>query len=95
MDVEDNSHGKVVGMFIIKAKVTAHIAYAPSLMSQELTTIFHTEVASTGCRREEQRYRFTRDTYTSPFQREATMCGSSLRPVLQWVDSNYIQIGGP
>lgn len=54
MDVEANSHGKVVGMVIIKAKVTAHIACAPSLMSQELTTIFHTEVASTGCRREEQ-----------------------------------------
>lgn len=54
MDVEANSHGKVDGMFIRKAKVTAHIACAPSLMSQELTTIFHTEVASTGCRREKQ-----------------------------------------
>lgn len=71
MDGEANSHRKVVGMFIIKAKVTAHIACAPSLMSQELTTIFHT-----GCRREEQRYRFTRGTYPSPFQREATVCGS-------------------
>lgn len=76
MDGEANSHRKVVGMFIIKAKVTAHIACAHSLMSQEPTTIFHTEVDSTGCRREEQRYRFTRGTYPSPFQRVATVCGS-------------------
>lgn len=84
MDVEANSHGKIVGMFIIKAKVTAHIACVPSLMSQELTTIFHTEVASTGCRREEQEGDTgSLGTRTHlPSRRRSQCVEASLRPVL-------------